>query len=151
MELDEAEQVFLNENIWPGVSPHAQDVNYLVKGWIEFGQKVSDGYRLDTNSYTNDLSKRTILDDIIKAGPESLCLKINAAIQAADQHFEAHTVPISRPLEGDAYDWWMARIPRLIYPSLSGWLDIYLNDIVEGEHPNYLAIMPIADGDASAD
>ena len=89
----------------------------LMKKWSRFVEQVEHGYGLSIYEYTNDLSVRCVLEDILLAVPQSLRERLAAELEAWDSRFREATLESERPLFSPASlpsHWWAFRIPRKI-------------------------------------
>jgi hypothetical protein len=86
----------------------------LLRRWSTFVAQVEQGYSDSIYEYTNDLSTRDVLQEVLEAVDEPLRQKLTALVQPIDQRFEQTTREIGRPLTGGKTPegrWWL-RIPQ---------------------------------------
>lgn len=89
-------------------------LNSLLGKWSAFIAEVEKGYSGTVYDYTNDLSVRDLLEELITEAPPNAGAKLMAAIQKCDQKFIRLTKEAAFPFgswqEGEAPFWWK-RIP----------------------------------------
>ncbi len=73
-------------------------VEGLLKDWVDFVIQCKNGYDDCIEDYTNDLSVRELLQDIIEGVGPKLAKKLESYIGEWDRKFEKATRPISKPL-----------------------------------------------------
>jgi len=90
-------------------------VNYLLQKWEDFVAQVEKGYEGSIYEYTNDLSIRDVLEDILLKAPLSLHDKLIQRVQPWDDRLHETTrktsVPLAPAVPQDAPSWWF-RIPK---------------------------------------
>ncbi|HKO57448.1 MAG TPA: hypothetical protein VJ276_16360 [Thermoanaerobaculia bacterium] len=70
----------------------------LIAEWARFVQEVEVGYACSIYGYTNDLSTRDLLDELIERGPSSLAVEIERELEPWDDRYRVATRPSKRPL-----------------------------------------------------
>lgn len=98
-------------------------VEKLLSSWQRFVTEVEQGYDDSIDDYTNDLSTRDLLDDVLRAVPQDLSRTLLATIEPLDRRFQQATraddqhliETFIRPGEG----WWWSRLPVKLAGSLS--------------------------------
>lgn len=91
-------------------------LNGLLQQWRLFVTEVERAYKASIYEYTNDLSIRDLLQEILLKVPDSLQNKLLELIQPWDTRFYEATLPCERPLlRGVTRErpspWWF-RIPK---------------------------------------
>lgn len=89
-------------------------LNQLLGQWSELVRAVERGYDDSIYEYTNDLSVRDRLQDLIAASSSTLADKLRGELAPIDERFTAATEAAARPLSaapGDLAPWWR-RVPR---------------------------------------
>lgn len=85
----------------------------LVAKWTDFTASVEEGYELTIYDYTNDLSSRDLLRELLDRDPESR-EEILATTEPVDKRFMLATCQadgVLRPGAGPE-EWWWHRLPR---------------------------------------
>ena len=86
---------------------------YLLKKWDCFVTRIEEGYRLTIDDYTNDLSIRDLLQEILEVIPNNTELK--KWIGELDGRFIGGTKKVEFPLlplmNRPKVGWWWFRIP----------------------------------------
>lgn len=86
--------------------------------------KVEGEYRLTIDDYTNSLSVRNVLQDILNACPANVDLK--EWVIEWDSRFARVTritkEPLLHPLDNEKLDWWWFRVPVHPGTKLKEWL-----------------------------
>lgn len=105
---------------------HAITLPYLMDKWSQFVTKVEEGYRLTIDDYTNSLSIRNLLQEILDACPKNIGLKEwidewdNRLVKVTEQVEE----PLLHPLNGEHLGWWWFRIPINPGNELKKWFQV---------------------------
>jgi hypothetical protein len=90
-------------------------LNYLYQRWTDFVIEVERGYGASIYDYTNDLSVRDLLAEILRQVGASTREKLAAQLQPWDSRFDEATTAKIRPLlaskTATSAPWW-GRIPR---------------------------------------
>jgi hypothetical protein len=93
---------------------YGASLNELVGQWAEFVEGLERGYDDSIYEYTNDLSVRDRLQNLVGASSPALRAKMETAVAPVDQRFGFATEPAARPLRansGDLPSWWR-RVPK---------------------------------------
>jgi ribosomal protein L16 Arg81 hydroxylase len=95
--------------------PSTRSLQGLLDGWRHFVIQVEQEYEYSIYEYTNDLSIRDLLKEILSKAPQTLREKLIQEIRMWDNRFQEATQEISRPVvpraDHDLPSWWF-RIPR---------------------------------------
>ena len=84
----------------------------MLTAWREQADEIGRGYRLTIYNYTNDLSVRNLLVEVLAVIPEGeVHNRVEREIEDADLRDIAVTNPVSRQIDGgpDA-PWWFFRV-----------------------------------------
>lgn len=96
----------------PGSVP---SITRLLSDWREFVDNVERGYQLTVYDYTNDLSVRTILHQLLSVVSDDLRTKLENALRSDDDRLRRVTRLGKKPLvgqeEGGGQMWWRFRVP----------------------------------------
>lgn len=97
---------------WTNSSQKKITLDSLISGWRNFVSSVERGYLSSIYEYTNDLSIRDILEDVMNSTRQSARSKIQEALRPWDESFIKATQQIDKPLLGSSTSsiWWF-RIP----------------------------------------
>jgi hypothetical protein len=90
-------------------------LNAMLRDWSDFVVAAERGYDYSIYDYTNDLSVRDQLEDVVQGAGPGLRAKLEGSLAEADRRFEAATEESARPLGkfGAATPpWWWRRVPR---------------------------------------
>lgn len=105
---------------------HTITLQYLTNKWSRFVINVENGYRLTIDDYTNSLSVRNIIQEILNVCPENAGLK--EWISEWDNRFVKVTTvvrePLLPPLKEEKLGWWWFRIPISPGNAMQRWLQI---------------------------
>jgi hypothetical protein len=87
----------------------------LLNKWGDFVSKVEQGYDDSIYEYTNDLSIRDLIEEIMGQLPQTIKAKLLPLISKADERYFSSTRQVERPLGGNwqkeqTPSWWL-RIP----------------------------------------
>lgn len=74
-------------------------LEYLLERWLLFVSEVGRGYRYTIDDYTNDVSVRDLLEEIMRDVPGPLREKIYDQVKLLDKRFYESTRPVARPLQ----------------------------------------------------
>jgi hypothetical protein len=66
-------------------------VDTLFDDWMSFVTEVEGGYAESVDDYTNDLTSRDLLEDLIQDSQPSLRAKLEAALKPLDERFRGAT------------------------------------------------------------
>jgi hypothetical protein len=93
---------------------HGTSLNQLFGRWAEFVRAVERGYDDSIYEYTNDLSVRDRLEDLISASSVTLADKLRAELTTIDQRFVETTEAAARPLSAapGVLAFWWKRVPK---------------------------------------
>lgn len=93
---------------------HALTVPLLLEIWDNFVSEVDEGYNNSIYEYTNDLSVRDLLQEIIDNSPSHLRDKMIAFVRISDERFRKASKESYRSLLPDkekSQGWWWFRVP----------------------------------------
>lgn len=114
LELSSAEEEYL-ASLFAALSQEAKrtlSLTQLLDGWQRLVTQVEQGYEDSIYEYTNDLSVRDLLDQVLLQAPQTLRSKILVRIEPWDDRFRAATVSVERPIApGKSSQRWQC-IPR---------------------------------------
>lgn len=91
-----------------------KSLNMLIQQWLYFVREVQRGYDLSIYEYTNDLTVRDILQDILEKISTDGRVAIISRLQPIDETFRASTMEIQKPLLAipvPSERWWWYRAP----------------------------------------
>lgn len=92
------------------------DLEYWLSKWAVFVTEIETGYELYIEDYTNDLSVRDVLEEIMASLTEDGRHKLGVVIRPIDERFLASTRAVDRPLLESLSDeprpFWWYRIPK---------------------------------------
>jgi hypothetical protein len=97
-----------------GASASPLSLNDLFGQWMAFVEAVERGFDDSIYEYTNDLSVRDLLEDLMLASQSSLRAKLQDALAPIDARFASATEPAASPLgatRGALASWWH-RVPK---------------------------------------
>jgi hypothetical protein len=83
----------------------------LLRDWQNFIAEIEHGYGLSLYDYTNDLSVRDRLDELMTTVSGQLRPKLEARLAPLDARFQKATEVAPAPLMARPQSWWR-RIPR---------------------------------------
>jgi hypothetical protein len=119
--LDEAEVM---RSVLSRISERAKrptELGYLVRRWNSFAVEVEQGYGGTIHDYTNDVSVRDLLAEVIAALSPSSARAIEESIAAADETYRRATTVSSKtllPLPPGVHSWWWFRVPSRLTDEL---------------------------------
>ena len=93
---------------------HQIDLEGLIADWRRFVTELQTGYGASIYDYTNDVSVRDLLGELIASLSPTGADELEREIAAADDAYRAATRPSDRPLlplAPDVHSWWWFRIP----------------------------------------
>ncbi len=102
-----------------GSRDEAELLAKMIGEWRQFVDSVATGYRFCIYDYTNDLSARDIIDELLEkkvaVRPEQLDI-----LAAADEYFKQSTdeSPLLLVFAPTEKMWWYGRIPKMLYDPL---------------------------------
>ena len=103
---------------------HTITLSYLTNKWSRFVRNVEKEYQLSIDDYTNSLSVRNLIQEILDVCPENTNLK--EWVREWDNRFKATTEVVKEPLlpslKKDKLGWWWFRIPKNPGNELKNWL-----------------------------
>lgn len=95
------------------LAKHSISLSYLINKWDHFIKKVEEGYRLTIDDYTNELSIRDLLQEILEVIPNNT--ELEKWIEELDNRFIFITKKVDIPLlplmKRSEIGWWWFRIP----------------------------------------
>jgi hypothetical protein len=107
-------------------------LKYLLHKWEDFIAKVEKGYDGSIYEYTNDLSLRDVLEEILLKVPQSLHDKLLEGVHPWDDRFYGATRQVSRSLAPGVTKgvppWWF-RIPNKLGQEMES--DLRVDGILE--------------------
>lgn len=88
----------------------------LVNKWAGFVEEVENGYDLSIYDYTNDLSVRDLLAELLGRVDRSTQIHARQLLQEWDERFRFATMTAPKALEAAPVNsgWWWQRIPRVV-------------------------------------
>lgn len=93
--------------------------NELMKEWFDFIAKVEKGYTMTIDDYTNDLTLRDLLDELLQQLPEGLKNKVSKLVEPSYARFKNATIILRKPLWSDKNPpWWKYRLPKKLVGEL---------------------------------
>jgi len=93
------------------------DLGKLMKDWQRMISKIADGYQnLWFEDYTNELHKRTLLEELIENSPGECTDELLAALRPIDEEFLSVTVEAHWGF--GAMPPWCNRVPKNAWPGL---------------------------------
>jgi len=107
---------------------HSLSLDNLIEKWRRFVIETEQGYEDSIYEYTNDLSIRDILEEVLLYAPQSLRGKLAKEIEIWDIRFQKATVEAEKPLVSRLscnLPWWWFRIPK----KLAGELEADLREM----------------------
>lgn len=95
------------------------DFNIFITEWINFIKEVEKGYTLTIDDYTNDVSKRDLIDELSQQISKDLKNKVNQLIEFWDISFQNTTNDLIKPLSSrENAKWWWYKIPKKLVGEL---------------------------------
>lgn len=93
----------------------------MVAAWRALPEVIDRGYRLTIYDYTNDLSVRHLLDEVLGVIPEgSVRSWVELTIAEADAQYRKVTHEVPKPIHGHGdMPWWYRRVPNRIEGELA--------------------------------
>lgn len=86
----------------------------LVEDWRSFAEEVERGYELGLEDYVNDLTTRTLLEDVVTALSDNGRRTLTVILKPIDARYTHATREINKSLYGvnDLKEqWWLSRVP----------------------------------------
>jgi hypothetical protein len=103
---------------------HTISLPYMMDKWSRFVAKVENGYQLTVDDYTNSLSVRDLIQEVLNVCPKNGDLQ--RWIMECDNRFIAVTKvtkkPLLLPLNDESLGWWWFRVPENPGNILKEWL-----------------------------
>ena len=86
----------------------------LLALWDRFVSDVESGYSEASYEYTNDLSARDLIEELLAEAPEQIRTKLLSAVQPVDQRFLEATRPVDQCLaeRSEGRKSWWYRVPK---------------------------------------
>jgi hypothetical protein len=106
-----------------GHGPSARwTVSGMVENWKELVDQVERGYDEMIYEYTNDLSVRGLLEELIDAlPPGSVRSWVTQEVEATDARYRAATREVNEPIHGGgSAPWWYWGVPKVLVGELRG-------------------------------
>lgn len=107
------------EKKWSIGSGYQITLDKQIVAWINLTNECKDGYNDVVEEYTNDLSSRDVIQEILDNISESARSELLKIIEPIDKIFIDHTVKVEKPMM--AYEWivpekhfWYFRVPKRI-------------------------------------
>jgi hypothetical protein len=112
---EERERLATAERMVSEGRPRPLSYERLLAAWESLVREVEQGYPATIDDYTNDLTSRDLLQEIVGACDESLREELTASIEPLDERFRRATRPdeqgrIAEFIEPGA-GWWWSRLP----------------------------------------
>ncbi len=105
---------------------YTKTLSYLMDKWSRIVLNVEKEYRLTIDDYTNDLSLRNLVQEVLDACPENAGLR--EWTSEWDKRFEKATVKVKEPLLPERGNkkkgWWWFRIPINQGSELKKWFQL---------------------------
>jgi hypothetical protein len=97
----------------------------MVAAWRALSDVIERGYQLTVYDYTNELSVRNLLDEVLEVIPTgSVRSWLEGAIQKSDDRYREVTHEVAEPISGGRdVQWWYWRVPNRIEGELAEDLD----------------------------
>jgi hypothetical protein len=116
---------------YPGSS--STSFEKLLEQWQVFVREVEAGYTMSIYDYTNDLSTRDLIEEVLRRTPSSLQAALRAEVEPWDDRYRLATKPSDTPIlpgpdVADNPRW--RRIPRALIGELR---DDFLNEGIIAE------------------
>ena len=88
----------------------------MIAAWRELSNEIEAGYELTIYDYTNDLSVRNLLEEVLAALPNGeVKAWVQSEIQAGDASYREVTHQVAKQIQGGAdAPWWFFRVPNRI-------------------------------------
>lgn len=92
-------------------------LDYLLEGWAKFVTEVEEGYDDSIFDYTNSLSKRDFLEELLRQLPQSLRDKLLNVLQPWDTRFREATREVEEAVlptldNTRELGYWWYRVPK---------------------------------------
>jgi len=103
---------------------HTISLSYLMTKWSRFVTKVEKEYHLSIDDYTNSVSTRNLIQEILDACPENTSLK--EWVSEWDNRFIKSTEVLDEPLlpllQKEKSGWWWFRFPKNPGNKIKEWI-----------------------------
>lgn len=96
-------------------SGREDSLDAMLRRWSHFVARVERGYDDSIYEYTNDLSVRDRLEQLVRGAGPGLRGVLESSLAGDDRRFETATQASARPLgqfRETAPPWWWLRVPR---------------------------------------
>jgi hypothetical protein len=99
---------------------HFWTLSGMVEAWRELVAHIEEGYDDIIEEYSNDLSVRDLLDELLAVIPEgSVRSWVTKEIEQADQRYRDATREVDKPIFGSGeMAWWWKRVPIVLVGEL---------------------------------
>ena len=100
---------------------HATILNFneFIKEWFDFIAEVEEGYSMTIDDYTNDLTQRDLIDELLQQVPEDLKNRVIKLIEPSDVRFKNATKILRKSLSSSKNPpWWRYRLPKKLVGEL---------------------------------
>lgn len=100
---------------------HQISLDKLINDWQRLVVAIERGYDDSIYEYTNDLSARSLLGEVLAKAPAAIADKVRRIVEPLDQKFMATTRQTTKPLlsqDAREEDFWWFRIPTKLLPEL---------------------------------
>ena len=101
-------------------------LSYLTNKWSRFVTNVEKEYHLSIDDYTNSLSTRNLIQEILDVCPENASLQ--ELVSEWDNRFKVATEIVKEPLlpslQRVKLGWWWFRVPKNPGHELKKWLHL---------------------------
>jgi hypothetical protein len=93
----------------------------MISAWRDFSDEIEHGYRLTTYDFTNDLSVRNRLNEVVAILPEGeVKTWVGRELEVADGRYRKVTHEVTSPIQGGSgQPWWYFRVPNRIEGELA--------------------------------
>ena len=95
---------------------HTLTLSGLLQRWQDFVLQVEQGYQDSIYEYTNDLSVRDLLEEVLKECPQTLRKDLMPLIRPWDARFDNATKKTKQPvlphIGQESLSWWWFRVPE---------------------------------------
>lgn len=100
-------------------------LDLLISSWEGLVKEVEEGHTSSVDEYTNDLTTRDLLEEVLRSLPEGPRQKVASLVRPLDERFTAATCPDDEHVLSRFFEvpdgWWWSRIPaRLAHESTAG-------------------------------
>lgn len=105
----------------------------LARQWSDFVSEVEGGYKLPIYDYTNDLSVRDLLAELVNRVDRKTRDHALSLVAPSDERFRFATEELDKAIESapEIRGWWWYRIPRILKGELR--VDLEEEGLVEME------------------